>query len=320
MSRPRHIAIVGGTGLLGSPVVEAFLRKRDVFDLTLITRSTSTHKPPSHVTTVIVDALDDVSESSPLVQALRDQDVLISTLNSAVAVKLEPRLVEAAIQAGVTRFMPSEYTFDVTHATARELGEGSLIGERVSWADRLSEIAAEGSITYTALVTGSFLDWGLKGGMCGFDLAHQEAVLYDKGKHAATGCTVEFVANAIVASLLLPDDETRNRRIYVAEVEYSGLEVLEICQQVTGNEWKVSDVSVQSVLEKGRQLQAQGNLRGAYLNYAVALNFNGCGAVDLKTGLDFGRTLGLQRQSLESIIRHAIGDVTETRRESPSRE
>ncbi|KIW16070.1 hypothetical protein PV08_06121 [Exophiala spinifera] len=314
MSPPRRIAIVGSTGLLGSAVVEAFLDKRDLFDLTLITRGISTRKPRSDVRTVVVD-FEDVSENSTLVQALQGQDVLISTLNSAVAVKLEPRLVQAAIQAGVKRFMPSEYTFDITHSAARSLGDGNLIGERVSWADGLSRIASEGHITYTTLITGGFLDWGLRGGMLGFDLAQQEAVLYEKGEHKATGCTVGFVANAIVASLLLPDAETRNKRIYVAEVEYTGQEVLEVFQHVTGKTWKVTEVSVASTLEEGHQLLAQGNRRGAYVNYAVALNFNGCGAGYLVAGLDFGRTLGslgLERQSLESIIRQVTRGIPET--------
>lgn len=87
MSQSRRIAILGGTGLLGSAVVEAISERRDLFDLTLITRGISTGKSPSNVRTVVVDALDDASERSTLVQALQGQDILMSTLNSAVAVK-----------------------------------------------------------------------------------------------------------------------------------------------------------------------------------------------------------------------------------------
>lgn len=245
-------------------------------------------------------------------QQIEPYSAPLSQITADSRCTVEPTLVRAAIQAGVKRFMPSEYTFDITHPAARVLGEGNLIGERVSWADRLSRIASEGQISYTTLVTGSFLDWGLKGGMLGFKLAQQKAELYDKGEHTATGCTVGFVANAIIASLMLPGDETKNKRLYIAEVEYTGQEMLEMLQEVTGTKWEVTEVSTQYVQQKAQQLQVEGNLRGAYVNYAVALNFNGCGVADLRTGLDFGRPLSLQRQTLERIIRHAIGGFTET--------
>ena len=45
-------------------------------------------------------------------------DILISALPAAVALQLEPTIVQASIEAGVRRFMPSEYTLDVTQSTA----------------------------------------------------------------------------------------------------------------------------------------------------------------------------------------------------------
>ncbi|KAJ9498899.1 hypothetical protein LTR99_005019 [Exophiala xenobiotica] len=313
MDQVKRVALVGGTGLLGSAVVQVLLARNDQFELTLFTRSISTHKIPAEVRVVAIESFDDISEeSSTLVRWLRGHDVLVSTLNSAVALELEPKLVAAAIQAGVKHFMPSEYTLDVTHPAARALGKGNMLGARVSWADKLATIASSGQITYTTLVTGGFLDWGIKSGMLGFDLAQRAAVLYDGGQHKVTACTVSFVAEAILTALRMPNEKTANKRLYVAEVEYTGEELLRTIELASGDKWTATQLSTESAKENGMKLQAEGNLRAAYLNFARALNFDGCGAADLRSGLEFGRELevDLQRRSLSDIVRSVIDEAT----------
>ena len=61
----------------------------------------------------------------------------------------------------------------------------------MDWADRLAEIAEQGRIEYTTIVTSGLMDLLLTRGMLGFDLQNQRAVLYDRGKAKATGCTLE---------------------------------------------------------------------------------------------------------------------------------
>ncbi|KAK4942876.1 hypothetical protein LTR10_017452 [Elasticomyces elasticus] len=306
MSQPKRIALAGGTGMLGAAVVQAILARKDLFYLTIITRSSSASKVPVSVRTIVVESYDNPENDQALIQALGGHDVLISTLNSAVAVELEPKLVGAAIRAGVKHFMPSEYTLDVTYPSARELGLGNFIGARAAWADRLAEIASTGQITYTTLVTGGFLDFGLSTGMLGFDSTNKAARLYDHGQNAVTACTVPFIAKAVVVALQMPVDQVENKRINVAEVEYTGKELLQICELVTGEHWHVEEVSTESARQKGKELLAEGNARGAYLNFATALNFDGCGAANLTSGLEFGSGYGLQRRSLEEIVREAV--------------
>jgi uncharacterized protein YbjT (DUF2867 family) len=333
MDQVKHVALVGGTGLLGSAVVQALLAKNEQFELTLFTRSISTHKIPAKARVVTIESFDDISEESTLVRCLRGHDVLASTLNSAVALEcknqvtpflqyitsqltlcrtVEPKLVAAAIQAGVKHFMPSEYTLNVTHPAARALGKGNMLGGRASWADKLATIASSGQITYTTLVTGGFLDWGIKSGMLGFDLAQRAAVLYDGGQHKVTACTVGFVAEAILTALRMPNEKMANKRLYVAEVEYTGEELLRTIELASGDKWTATQLSTESAKDNGMKLQAEGNLRAAYLNFARALNFDGCGAADLRSGLEFGRELevDLQRRSLSDIVRSVIDEAT----------
>jgi len=202
--------------------------------------------------------------------------------------------------------MPSEYTLDVTHPAARELGTGSVIGLRAAWADRLAEIASSGQIQYTTLVTGGFLDWGLWSGMLGFNAANRTARLYDRGQHSATGCTIEFIAEAVTAALQLPDEQVANKRVEVAEVEYTGQDILRTLEQETGEKWNVEYISTEEARKAGIQARVEGNMRAAYVNFVLALNFGGSGASQLLSGLNFGKELGINRQTLASIVRDVV--------------
>lgn len=91
MDQVKHVALFGGTGLLGSAVVEALLARNDQFELTLFTRSSSTHEIQAKARVAAIESFHDISEGSTLVQCLRGHDVLVSTLNSAVAVECKDR-------------------------------------------------------------------------------------------------------------------------------------------------------------------------------------------------------------------------------------
>jgi hypothetical protein len=141
--------------------------------------------------------------------------------------------------------MPSEYTLGVTQSTVRSLVAGGgappLIKGRVDWADRLAEIAEHGRIEYTTIVTSGLMDLLLARGMLRFDLENQHAVLYDRGEAKATGCTSEFVGRCVAAVVRMPEVETKNRRIKVAEVEYTGQDILAELKRATGKKWTVEN-------------------------------------------------------------------------------
>ena len=217
-------------------------------------------------------------------------------------------MLNAAIKAKVKLFMPSEYTLDVTHPAARQIGAEILNGERATWADKISEIAASGAIDYTTLVVGGFLDLGLKSGFMGFDIANHQAKLYDDGAHKTTGSTLAFIAQAVVTVLQIPRDRTRNRRIHAVEVEYSGQELLAAFEQETGRKWTVERISTDELKDRFRRALAEGNKRAAYLSLVMGLNFDGSGAANLTSGLTFGEDFGLRRRSLADVVRQVVDE------------
>ena len=99
--------------------------------------------------------VDDDLPHDQLVQALQGQDVLISAIGFG-AVSLERNLIDAAIDAKVKRFLPSEYGVNNTDPAARALcpvfdAKGEII--------KLLREKESTGLTWTAVPTGLWLDW-----------------------------------------------------------------------------------------------------------------------------------------------------------------
>ena len=78
------VAIIGGTGLLGSEVVRAFSNKRDAFEVTVISRRQSQGQELPGLRYVTVPTYTDEGDGG-LIKALQGQDVLVSMLGGPIA-------------------------------------------------------------------------------------------------------------------------------------------------------------------------------------------------------------------------------------------
>lgn len=148
----KTVAIAGATGNLGPSLVHALLTAG--FTVTILTRvnSKGLPNPPRGISKIL--PVDYTSVSS-LTAALEGQDVFICNIPNHSAQK---PLIDAAIVAGVKRFLPSEFGMDVMRD---ERTAGLPIfreGKRVIQ-EYLREM--EGKLVWTSVVTGLFLDWCL---------------------------------------------------------------------------------------------------------------------------------------------------------------
>ena len=96
------IPILQATGNLGPAILDQLLNAG--FKVTVLTRTGTNHSFPSsvHVAHVDYDSLDSLTD------ALQGHDAVVSTLAS-VAIAVQLRLVQAAAEAHVKRFIPSEF-------------------------------------------------------------------------------------------------------------------------------------------------------------------------------------------------------------------
>ncbi len=122
--------------------------------MTVLTREDSKTKSQLPEGTRLVSA--DFASHSSLVTAFKGADAVISAIGS-MAIASQPKLIDAAIEAGVKRFIPSEFGADTFNEKARQF---PVYRGKIATIDYLIEKAQEGKIEWTAILGGPFLDWG----------------------------------------------------------------------------------------------------------------------------------------------------------------
>lgn len=190
-----------------------------------MSRSGSSSTPPSGVST----ASADYESIDSLASVFKDQDAVVSVVGSPGLPK-QHILVDAAIKAGVKRFLPSEYGCDTTHAKTSQL---PVFQGKVSTRKYLSEKASAGEITWTALITGPFLDKGISTGFV-VNVKGGPTRLYDGGDKKRSMTTLEDIGKA-VAGILKHPEETKNRAVYVQSTVTTQKHLLELAKKAKPN-------------------------------------------------------------------------------------
>ncbi|KAK4182994.1 hypothetical protein QBC35DRAFT_132047 [Podospora australis] len=235
------VAIAGATGNIGQFVLKHLLAAN--FSVTALTRSGSNNSFPESVTVkeVDYDSLDS------LTAALQGQDAVVATLAGHVLPK-QLLLIEAAAAAGVKRFLPSEFGSDTTNPKVTAL---PLHKPKLGVLNALKQKAAEGELSYTSVISGPFLEFGLEANFL-LDFQNRHATLYDGGERLFSVSTMDDVGKSVVGVLQHPE-ETKNKEVFVQSTATSLKGLLETAKKVTkgGKEWTSEVVKVDDVLAEG---------------------------------------------------------------------
>ncbi|CAK5266022.1 unnamed protein product [Mycena citricolor] len=136
-----------GAGTVGGPILAALAAQPSV-KVILLSRGASTSKTVSaSVEVVQVPSYDDVIAVAAALKA-HNVEVIVSTLNT-VALPSQLSLADAAKQAGVKLFLPSEFGFSTEGAT-----EG-LLGAKQQTVDKLQSVG----VPYLRIFTGLFIEF-----------------------------------------------------------------------------------------------------------------------------------------------------------------
>ncbi|KAJ6013054.1 hypothetical protein N7522_003409 [Penicillium canescens] len=88
--------------------------------------------------------------------ALAGNGVFVNTLGvGAIPSDIHLRLVDAAVAAGVERFLPSEYGSNTIHPNTKKL---PVFEDKIAVQERLKNVSQQSGLSYTILVNGPFLD------------------------------------------------------------------------------------------------------------------------------------------------------------------
>jgi uncharacterized protein YbjT (DUF2867 family) len=151
----RKLIVLQITGAIGATVVKALCDAG--FQVQALTRRIDASKPDLGPATIVHV---DYTSQAELQEVLRGQDAVISALgDTAGAVAAQDALIQASIAVGVKRFIPSEYGSDTLNARVRSF---PFFADKLRHQELLRDAAAgHVDFSYTIVITGPFLDWGL---------------------------------------------------------------------------------------------------------------------------------------------------------------
>ncbi|KAJ9650783.1 hypothetical protein H2198_009920 [Neophaeococcomyces mojaviensis] len=248
-----HVALVGATGNLGPAILDQLTKTP--FIITVLTRVGSGAKVvlPS-VGNVTVEEVDYDSPAA-LVAALKNVDVVISTLGFQSLFETQKKLIDASIDAGVTRFIPSEFGNDSANPNVRKL---PVFAEKVKTQDYLlQKVSEHPSFSYTFVYNNSFFDWQLKIGFM-VNLKEHTATLYDGGDVPFSATRLSTIGKALVA-VASHLEGTKNRHLYVHDTAVTQNKLIALAKAVDGKQWTTTTVSTADVEQNAHKLLESGS-------------------------------------------------------------
>ncbi|RFU74232.1 hypothetical protein TARUN_8022 [Trichoderma arundinaceum] len=245
-----RIAVAGATGDLGLPIVKALLTAG--YYVTALTRegSSNASKLPSSSNLSVIEV--DYSSVHSLATALKDHNVVISTLTSTSVNDQNP-LIDGAITAGVSRFIPSEFGSDVTNSKRNQL---PVFEGKVKTHEYLKTVVAKTpDFSYTVICTGAFLDWGLHGFLV--NVPGHEATVYNGGDIPFAATNLDTIGKAIVGVIQhLP--ETANRPVYIQDAIVTQNSLIRYAKEKDGVEWDITNQSTEAMFADSLVKMANG--------------------------------------------------------------
>ncbi|RVD84824.1 uncharacterized protein DFL_003163 [Arthrobotrys flagrans] len=300
MSDIKKVVVVGGTGNLGEHIVQALVAS-GAFTVSVLTRSSSSRRAfPAGV-----QILDTDYSPSSLEAAFNGQDAVVSVVAGA-ALGEQRKLIDAAVAAGVKRFIPSEFGSNTDNKEAQELVP--IFSRKVEIKDYLESQTGNG-LTWTGIVTGPVFDRSLKLGVLGFDILARRATIYDSGDRPFTASTVAQVSSAVVGVLQNPD-KTENKYVYVGSFTTTQNEILAALEAVTGDSWTVEKTNSTEKVEAGKEQVLKRRDSTAIRPLITAAMYHERSGSDFETEVGLSNeALGLSKEDLTTVIKQVVSEI-----------
>ncbi|KAK4120526.1 isoflavone reductase family protein [Parathielavia appendiculata] len=294
----KTVAVVGASGTLGRPIVQALLAAG--FQVTAISRETSNSTFPDGVEVRRAD----LSSVASLTKAFAGQDVVVITVPAQESGN-QNQYIDAAVAAGVKRLIPAEWGFN-TRPGKLSADLAVVLGGKTKTVDYLlQQIKLHPSLTWTGIANGTFLDWGFDHGVYGINLASKTATIYDSGDEPVPASTLPFIAQSVVAVLQRPPEQTANRYYEVVEQTVTQNQLLRLFEEETGAKFDVTRVSTKDLAKVRDEKLAGGDASAFFLVLCIGTFADGARQAVREEDIANGE-LGLQAKGLREIVREYV--------------
>ena len=223
------VVVAGATGNLGGHIARA-LRERGVSVRALVRRGTTDDKLERLRNRGVTIVSVDFRNASQVAPAFSGASCVVSALAGLreVIVEIQTLLLDAAVKAGVPRFIPSDYSIDFTKLPA---GENRNLDLRREFHQRIDKT----SIRATTIFNGAFAD--MLTGQMPLILFKRKRVLYWGDADQRMDFTTMDDTAAFTASAAL--DPSTPRFLRIAGDQLSARELAAVVSEVTGKEFRL---------------------------------------------------------------------------------
>jgi len=244
----RNVALLAATGNLGSKILHSL--RSSGFNVTAIQRKGSKKTLPQGVKTIQVD----LTSKSDLVFAFKGQDAVVSAVPDP-QLEQEKTMIQAAIEAGVKRVVPSEYSSNL-EAKAKEVNL-EIVAEKLKIRNYIEEIGETGKIEWSSINNGPFLDLGVKVGFLGPNVRNKTATFHDGGDKLYCATSTEDIGKAVALMLQHPA-ETKNKPVYIYSAMLSDRKLTSIVSKLTGIDFEIKHADVQKDADEYLESKKRG--------------------------------------------------------------
>ena len=223
------VVLAGGTGDLGQRIARALLSKGA--EVRILTRSiSSSDKRGSLIESGVTMVQVDYNNSTGLVKACDGVACVVSALSGLreVIVGAQKRLLDAAVTAGVKRFIPSDYAIDFM-----KLPEGK--NRNLDLRREFSRYLEKAPIAATSILNGAFMD--MLTGQAPFILFKLKRVLYYGNADQLLDFTTKDDAAGYTAEAALDSDTPRYLRI--AGDQISARQLAEVVSRIQNKKYRL---------------------------------------------------------------------------------
>jgi uncharacterized protein YbjT (DUF2867 family) len=294
----KKVIIVGATGSIGSIVLKALLDEPSFTVTALQRRSSQSKLSPS----VRVVTINDEYPSEDLIAALTGQDVIVNCMTS-LAVGDQHRFIDAAVAAGVRRYVASEYGLNNNNPDARALN--SVFRDKGEIQDYLRTKESAG-LEWMSIACGMWLKWSATHDFLGMHIKEKRFTLWDDGEGWFSTTTEENTALALVVALTQKWEETKNTVIRLSEYAITQNMLLEAIQRISGHRYAVEKINTDAFIREKQAAVAAGDASATYALIETGFVTGRFGGHLEKEGSIMNDLLGLKKRPLDDIIREAV--------------
>ncbi|UKZ74708.1 hypothetical protein TrVFT333_002378 [Trichoderma virens FT-333] len=302
MSPFKNIILIGAAGSIGS-VVLAALEKEPSFTITLIQRASSKAKMPAHLKTITVP---DSYPTDELIPAFQGQDVVINCMTS-LSVADQFRIIDAAIAAGVRRYVPSEYGLNNMRHDAQALN--LVFHDKGKIQEYLRAKAQAGVIEWMSISCGMWIRWSMAHDFLGMHIGERRFVFWDDGEGYFSCTTEENSAQGLVNALLTAGtdrDVWKNTNVYLSDFAITQKQLLEAIERIQGVKYTTESIDGYKFIEEKQAAVAAGNATATFDLIETGFVTGRYGGHLEKEGEIQNDKLGLPKQTLDEVVKAAL--------------